>query len=278
MSKDLREILAQPKAAIMGVVNTTPDSFSDGGRFLTQDAAVEHALQLVRDGADILDIGGESTRPGAEPVSVEDEKARVIPVIQTLVCETSTPISIDTSKPKVMRAALQAGASMINDVNGLRAKGAMNIAAESSCMLCIMHMQGQPRTMQSAPKYNDVVLEVITFLQRQIEACTSAGVTPGNIAVDPGIGFGKTLEHNLALLAATQRIKSELESHVLIGVSRKSMIDKLLGRPVDQRLAGSIGLAVQAVLNGAKIIRVHDVAATHDAVRCAEAVAAAQTK
>lgn len=274
MVSSLRDLLAAPQTAIMGVVNTTPDSFSDGGQFYAQDAAVKHALLLVEEGADILDIGGESTRPGADPVSLEQELDRVVPVIKALAQETTTPISIDTSKPEVMRAAIEAGACMINDVNALRAEGALAIAADAQCPICIMHMQGQPRTMQASPQYSDVVSDVIDFLADRMDDCVQAGIKASDILVDPGIGFGKTLEHNLKLLQVTRRFQEELGADVLIGVSRKSMIDAILGRAVDERLAGSVGLAVQAALNGAKIVRVHDVAATHDAIRCAEAVVA----
>ncbi|MEM7359503.1 MAG: dihydropteroate synthase [Pseudomonadota bacterium] len=260
----------------MGIVNTTPDSFSDGGRFLNTDAAVSHALEMVEQGADILDIGGESTRPGAAEVSQQEELDRVIPVIERICKETSTPISIDTYKPEVMSAALAAGASMINDVNGLQAEGAIAVAAQAQVPVCIMHMQNNPRTMQEAPRYENVVDEVFDFLQHRIAQCAEHGLARELIITDPGIGFGKTLAHNLALLKAVPRLKDKLGCEVLIGVSRKSMIDMLLQREVDQRLAASVGLAVQAALNGAKILRVHDVAETHDAVRAVEAVVSAE--
>lgn len=274
----LREVLSRPQTAIMGVVNTTPDSFSDGGRYLEVDAAVTHALSLVDQGADILDVGGESTRPGAEPVGTDEELARVVPVITALAAKTDTPISIDTTKPEVMRAALAAGASMINDVNGLRAPGAVEAAVQHDAYVCIMHMQGAPRTMQRQPRYDDVVSEVLQFLNARISDCGSHGLASKNILVDPGIGFGKTLEHNLALLNATPQLAASTGCGVLIGVSRKSLIDGLLGRAVTERMAGSVGLAVQAALNGARIVRVHDVAITHDAIRCAEAVKHASTE
>ena len=273
MANSLSEALRASRTLIMGVVNTTPDSFSDGGKFLASDAAVDHALSLCEQGADILDIGGESTRPGAQPVGVQEELDRVLPVIEALSSASDVPLSIDTSKPEVMQVAVQAGASLINDVNGLRAEGALEVAAESGAKVCVMHMQGEPRTMQKSPHYEDVLADVIAFLAGRIDDCLEYGIERQNIIVDPGIGFGKTLQHNLTLLNGVARMRSELNCELLIGVSRKSMIDAILGRPVDQRMAGSVGLAVQAALNGAKILRVHDVAETHDAIRCAEAVA-----
>lgn len=256
----------------MGVINTTPDSFSDGGDFINPDVAVRHALKLVEQGADILDIGGESTRPGAPKVSLQEELDRVIPVIERLVDNTDKPISIDTYKPEVMRAAIIAGASMVNDVNGLKSQGAIEIVAEFSVPACIMHMQGKPADMQSNPSYRSVVEEVNQFFEERIRACIKAGIDKDDIILDPGIGFGKTLQHNLQLLNNTSEIKRQHACEILVGVSRKSLIEKLLGRPLEQRLAGSLGLAVQAVLNGAKIVRVHDVRETYDAVRMAEAV------
>lgn len=259
----------------MGIINTTPDSFSDGGSFLKADSAVRHGLKMLEQGADILDVGGESTRPGANKVALQQELDRVIPVIESLVAEIDAPISIDTVKPEVMHAAVSAGASLINDVNGLRAKGAIDVVASSGVPVCIMHMQGQPQTMQAQPEYQDVVTEVIAFFQTQIQACKQAGISTSDIVVDPGIGFGKTLAHNLSLLKAVPRLRSELASQVLIGVSRKSMFAKLLDRDVNQRLPASLGIAVQAVLNGAKIVRVHDVRETVDAIRSVEAVLSA---
>jgi dihydropteroate synthase len=256
----------------MGIVNVTPDSFSDGGDFFDPDTAILHGLSLIKEGADIIDIGGESTRPDAEPVSAEQELDRVIPVIKGLLKQSNIPISIDTSKPRVMAAAIQAGASMINDVNGFRADGAVEAAANAKVPICIMHMQGDPQTMQKQLNYNDVVAEVIDFLTERKELCLAAGVEASNIIVDPGIGFGKSLQHNLQLLAAIPRFCADIGQPLLIGVSRKSMIDKLLGRPVEQRLAASLGLAVQAVINGAKIVRVHDVRASYDALQSIEAV------
>lgn len=268
----LRKVIRQPRTAIMGVVNVTPDSFSDGGQFFSTESAVSHALQLIDEGADILDIGGESTRPGAVPVDANEELARVLPIIQALAKETTTPISIDTAKPEVMRAAIEAGASMINDVNGLLAEDAVEVAIDLDAHVCIMHMQGQPRTMQHSPQYQNIVQEVISFLSERVAICKAKGLHASKIIVDPGIGFGKTLEHNLRLLNALAEIITETGCNLMIGVSRKSLIGDILGRPVEQRIAGGLGLAVQAALNGAKILRVHDVAATHDAIRCVEAV------
>ncbi len=272
MGMQIRSLLQRERAAIMGVINTTPDSFSDGGQFFKADSAVRHGLNLVEEGADILDIGGESTRPGAEKVSLQEEIDRVAPVIEALAASTDVPISIDSYKPKVMLAAVNAGACMINDVNGLRANGAIEVAAKVHVPVCIMHMQGQPDTMQAAPQYDDVVQDVMGFFEARIRECTASGIAKADLILDPGIGFGKTLQHNLRLLNAVDQIKSQLECDILIGVSRKSLIDKLFGRIVEQRLPASLGLAVQAVLNGAKIVRVHDVRATFDAIRAVEAV------
>jgi len=267
-----QQALLRPGATIMGIVNTTPDSFSDGGQYATHENAFVHAMDLLKQGADIIDIGGESTRPGADLVDTQTELDRVIPVIERLAQETDAAISIDTYKPAVMSAALAAGASMVNDVNALQAEGATEIVAEAKVPVCLMHMLNKPKTMQKAPLYNDVVSDVTKFLGERIAICKDVGISPTLIYVDPGIGFGKTLDHNLALLNALPEFKSTLGSEVLIGVSRKSMIDSLLQRPVSERLAASLGLAVQAVLNGAKIVRVHDVRATFDAIRSVEAV------
>jgi dihydropteroate synthase len=272
----IRPLLSLHKALIMGVVNTTPDSFSDGGQYDLVHKAVEHALRLVEQGADIIDIGGESTRPGAEKVSVKQEIDRVLPVIEALVSQTAVPISIDTYKPEVMRAAVEAGVSMINDVNGLRATGALEAAAKADMPVCIMHMQGQPQTMQAKPQYQSVVAEVDAFFKQRITAALAAGIIHSDIILDPGIGFGKTLKHNLELLNSVSQLKEFSGCHILVGVSRKSLIDKLLGRAVDKRLPASLGLAVQSVLNGAKIVRVHDVEETFDAVRAVEAVCNSQ--
>jgi len=258
----------------MGVINVTPDSFSDGGRYADSVAAVTHALRMIDEGAGLIDVGGESTRPGAPSVSVETEIERVVPVIEALAARTKIPISIDTSKPAVMTAAVRAGASMINDVRALREPGAMQAAARTDAALCLMHMQGEPRTMQSDPRYSDVVAEVRDFLRERTEACLASGIAKNRLVVDPGIGFGKRLEHNLALLAGLPAVTA-LGWPVLIGVSRKSMLGTLLGRAVDERVAGGVAMATAAVLAGASIVRTHDVAATVDAVKVAVALRAA---
>lgn len=268
----LRPLLSQDKALIMGVINTTTDSFSDGGRFYDVALAVEHGLKLVQQGADILDVGGESTRPGASAVSVAEELDRVIPVIEALNAQTNVPISIDTYKPAVMCAAVKAGASMINDVNGLRAEGAIDAAAKASVPVCIMHMQGEPQTMQIAPSYGSVIEEVVIFFKQRLKAAAAAGIADSDVILDPGIGFGKTLSHNLQLLNSVPQLQLGTGCEILVGVSRKSLIGELLDRSIEQRLPASLGLAVQSVLNGAKIVRVHDVQETYDAIRAVEAV------
>ncbi|MBV8876878.1 MAG: dihydropteroate synthase [Gammaproteobacteria bacterium] len=258
---------------VMGVLNVTPDSFSDGGRFASREAAIEQGLRMAAEGAALIDVGGESTRPGAEPVGVQEELQRVLPVIEQLRRATTAIISVDTSKPEVMAAAAAAGAGFINDVRALREPGALEAAAASGCGLCLMHMQGDPRTMQAAPSYRDVVAEVREFLGGRVAACRSAGIDPLRISVDPGFGFGKTLEHNLTLL----RHLSELAADgipVLVGLSRKSTVGKLTGRDPGERVYGSVALAVIAALNGARIIRAHDVGPTVDALKVAAAVAA----
>lgn len=260
---------------VMAVINVTPDSFSDGGRFRSVDQAVEHALRQVEQGADLLDIGGESTRPGADPVDEQEELDRVLPVIEALAARTSVPISIDTVKPAVMRQAAAAGAGMINDVNGLRSEGAIELAAELKLPVCIMHMQGQPRTMQERPEYDSVVDDIAEFLGQQAAACQSAGLDPRNIVIDPGFGFGKTLEHNLHLLAGLERLV-DLGFPVLAGLSRKSMLGAITGRQQpEQRLAASIAAHLIAADRGAAIVRVHDVAETVDALKVRAAVRAA---
>jgi len=264
------KILDLSQSQVMGILNVTPDSFSDGGSFNRFDDAVKQATQMAADGAAIIDIGGESTRPGAATVSIDEELHRVIPVIEALVKEIDVPISIDTSKPEVMTAAVEAGAGMINDVNGLQAPGALEQAAVLNVPLCLMHMQGEPRTMQQAPTYDDVVEEVYAFLEQRIEACTAAGVARENIIVDPGFGFGKTLAHNLELLNRLARFR-DLGVPVLAGISRKSMIGKITERDVGERLAGSLAAATLATWLGASIIRVHDVKETVDAVAIAMA-------
>jgi dihydropteroate synthase len=258
---------------VMGVLNVTPDSFSDGGRFLGLEAAVEQGVRLAAEGAAIIDVGGESTRPGAEGVSAGEELRRVIPVIERLRAATGAVISVDTSKPEVMRAAAAAGAGLINDVRALREPGALEAAGASGCAVCLMHMQGEPRTMQRAPQYADVVGEVRAFLAARVAACRAAGMAAGRIAIDPGFGFGKTLEHNLTLLRHLPELAAD-GVPVLVGLSRKSMLGTLTQRQPAERLAGSVAVAVIAALNGARIIRAHEVAPTLDALRVAAAVQA----
>jgi dihydropteroate synthase len=259
------------RVAVMGILNITPDSFSDGGVFLQCDKAVDHARRMVAEGADIIDVGGESTRPGAAAVPVQQELDRVLPVIEALRDAVPIPLSIDTSKPAVMRAAVAAGAGLINDVMALRAAGALETVAELGVPVCLMHMQGEPRSMQDNPHYIDVVAEVREFLAARRKACLDAGILPGHILLDPGFGFGKTLAHNCALLHALDTFHV-LGSPLLVGLSRKSMIGKALGLPVEQRLYASLALAALAVQNGASVIRTHDVGATRDVVRMVEAV------
>ncbi|MEF9979317.1 MAG: dihydropteroate synthase [Thermomonas sp.] len=267
-------ILRLDRPQVMGIVNVTPDSFSDGGAHAGADAAVAHALQLAAEGADILDIGGESTRPGADEVPVEEELRRVVPVIERLAKETSLPISIDTSKPDVMRAAVAAGAGMINDVFGLRREGALDAAAALGVPVVLMHMQGEPRSMQEAPQYDDVVAEVHRFLAERIFAAEMSGIAKKNIVVDPGFGFGKTTQHNLQLLAQLQRF-TELGVPVLAGLSRKKSIGELTGRSDPrERGAGSVAAHLIAAQRGAMLLRVHDVAASVDALKVWNALAA----
>ncbi|MBU6248849.1 MAG: dihydropteroate synthase [Xanthomonadaceae bacterium] len=264
--------LTLDRPRVVGILNVTPDSFSDGGLYADLDAAVAHGLAMLAQGADMLDVGGESTRPGAADVSEQDELARVIPVIEALAARTGTPISIDTSKPAVMRAAVAAGAGMINDVYALRREGALDAAAALGVPVCLMHMQGEPRGMQVDPHYDDVVGEVHRFLADRLFACELAGIDKRKVLVDPGFGFGKTLEHNLELLRDLQRF-TDLGSGVYAGLSRKSMIGTITGRtyPAD-RAAGSVAAALIAVQQGAKLVRVHDVQATVDALAVWHAV------
>ncbi len=257
--------------AVMGVLNVTPDSFSDGGRYLTKDAAVRRAVRMISEGAAMIDIGGESTRPGAVEVAEQDEIDRVVPVIEAIRGEVDLPLSIDTSKPGVMRAAVAAGAELINDVRALQLDGALEAAADLQRPVCLMHMQGEPRNMQLEPSYDDVVAEVSEFLARRIADCERAGLRRDLIIVDPGFGFGKTVGHNIELLRNLRQL-CELEAPVLIGVSRKSTLGAITGRDIDNRLAASLAAAVTAVMNGASIIRAHDVAETVDALRVARAV------
>ncbi|KQV52518.1 dihydropteroate synthase [Massilia sp. Root335] len=251
---------------VMGILNVTPDSFSDGGRYQALEFAVERAEQMIRDGVDIIDIGGESTRPGSPSVPVDEELRRVMPAIYALR-ELGHALSIDTCKPEVMREAIIAGADLINDINGFRAPGAIDAVKDSDCALCVMHMQGTPQDMQAQPEYGDVAADVIGFLRERVDALLAAGVARERITIDPGFGFGKSVEHNYALLRSISRMESELGLPVLAGVSRKSMIGAVTGRSVEQRLAGSLGGALAAVAQGARIVRVHDVAETVDALK-----------
>ena len=255
--------LSSPK--VMGIVNVTPDSFSDGGEHLSLEAAVVHARRLIEDGADILDIGGESTRPGAAAVSVQEEMDRVLPVIEKLR-DISIPISIDTYKPEVMQAALNAGASIVNDVNALQAAGALELVAKSAAAVCLMHKQGVPQNMQQQPHYQDVIAEVSTFLLERIATAEKNGIVKERLMIDPGFGFGKTLEHNLALLKNIHTF-TLLGVPVLVGLSRKSMLGTITGRGTDERVVASVVAALIAVQRGASIVRVHDVRETVDALR-----------
>ncbi len=254
----------------MGIVNVTPDSFYDGGRHAAAPQAVEHAYRLVAEGADLLDIGGESSRPGAEPVGPDEERARVLPVLEGLR-DAGVPISVDTVKPEVMRAALDHGAAMVNDITALASPGALEIVARSDAAVCLMHMQGRPRTMQAEPAYADVVAEVRDFLAARATACVAAGIGRERIVLDPGFGFGKTVDHNLRLLARLGEIAA-LGFPVLAGWSRKSSLGRITGRPAEDRLAASLAAALLAVERGAGIVRVHDVAATRDALAVLTAV------
>ena len=259
------------RPVVMGILNVTPDSFSDGNRYSSVDAALERAARIEEEGAAIIDVGGESTRPGAAAVEEAVEIARVVPVIEGIAAASDIAISIDSSKPKVMAAAVAAGACIVNDVYALRAPGARACAAASEVGVCLMHMQGEPRTMQDNPHYDDVVAEVYGFLARQRDACVEAGIAREAIVLDPGLGFGKGLAHNMMLLRELSRFAA-LNAPLLVGVSRKSFIGRILGKPVDERLYGGLALAALAVTRGARIVRTHDVAATRDAVRMVSAV------
>lgn len=259
---------------IMGIVNVTPDSFSDGGRLHDSEQAISHALMLAEQGADILDVGGESTRPGAAPVSEDEELRRVLPVIEALAAR-GLAVSADTRKPRVMREAIRAGAAMVNDVMALREPGALEALAGSEAAVCLMHMLGEPQTMQAAPHYEDVVGEVRDFLAQRLAACEAAGIARNRLVIDPGFGFGKTLAHNLALLKSLGRL-AELGVPVLAGMSRKSMLGALTGRPVEQREYAGIAAHLAAVARGAAIVRVHDVAAMKDALVVWQAIEGAE--
>jgi len=255
----------------MGIVNVTPDSFSDGGQYSSTEKAVDHALQLVEEGADILDIGGESTRPGATPVSLEDELARVLPVIEQLAQRTTVPLSIDTYKPQVMRAAIAAGADIVNDVRALQEPGALEIVADSRAGVCLMHMQGTPQTMQQDPHYDDVVAEVNAFLAARLAAAEAAGIARERVVLDPGFGFGKKTQHNLQLLQEIGQTLA-LGRPLLVGLSRKSVLGQITGGDVNARLHASLAASVISVMKGARIVRVHDVKATADALKVTAAV------
>jgi len=262
--------LTLERPLIMGVVNVTPDSFSDGGRFFGTQQAVEHARVLIEEGADILDIGGESSRPAAEPVGLDEELRRVMPVLEQLA-QMPVPVSVDTCKPEVMRRAIAAGAAMVNDINALREPGALEAVAQSQAAVCLMHMQGEPRSMQRDPQYEDVVAEVTAFLAQRVEAAQQAGIARERIVIDPGFGFGKSTGHNLELLQGLSTIVG-LGQPVLVGLSRKSLFGKITGKPVADRVSASVAAALLAVERGAALVRVHDVAATRDALLVLNAI------
>lgn len=251
---------------MMGILNVTPDSFSDGGRFQSLEFAFSRAEEMITEGVDMIDIGGESSRPGAPSLALDEELRRVMPVLYALR-DLGKPLSLDTYKPEVMREAILAGVDMINDINGFRAPGALEAVANSDCALCVMHMQGTPQNMQQQPEYADVVGDVIAFLQQRVGEMVAAGIERERICIDPGFGFGKTVEHNYALLRNIGRMQQELGLPVLAGLSRKSMIGAVTGKPVEQRLAGNIAGALAAIARGARIVRVHDVVETVDAVK-----------
>ena len=256
---------------IMGILNVTPDSFSDGGNFLNLDESLRHAEHMVIEGADIIDIGGESSRPGSEPVSTQEEIDRIIPVIEAIADRLDIPISVDTSKPDVMSNAINAGACMINDINALRAEGAIDVAAETQAFVCLMHMRGKPKIMQESPHYKNVVQEVKNFLLTRADLCEKSGILKNKIVIDPGFGFGKNLNHNLSLLKELPQFAFG-DYPILVGISRKSMLGEITRRSVDRRLAGSLFSALIALQKGASILRVHDVAETKDIVRLWQAL------
>ena len=255
----------------MGILNVTPDSFSDGGEFDRINAAVARALEMQAQGASIIDIGGESTRPGAQPVDADQEIARVVPVIEAIRQQSDIPISIDTSKPAVMKAAVMAGANLVNDVNALRADGAVECCAKLAVPVCLMHMQGEPRSMQKSPQYSDVIKDVREFLLERARVCLAAGIAQNQIILDPGFGFGKTLEHNLQILSRLNEL-CKLDFLLLVGISRKSMLGAILDRDVDQRVIGSVAAAVIAYGKGVRWFRVHDVTETSDALKICTAL------
>jgi dihydropteroate synthase len=255
--------LSLDRPLVMGILNVTPDSFSDGGHYASPDLALNHARQMIAEGADLIDVGAESTRPGAQPVEPALELRRLMPVLEALV-PLGVPLSVDTRRPEVMRAALAMGADCINDVQALQAEGALDAVRDSNCAVCLMHMQGKPATMQTAPRYCDAVAEVGQFLRDRVQAVQRLGLSANRLLVDPGIGFGKTLEQNLALIGRLSELVPEVP--VLIGLSRKRMVGDLTGRPISERLPGSVGGALAAIARGAAVVRVHDVAATVDAL------------
>ena len=267
----LARALAARRPLVCGVLNVTPDSFSDGGRFHSFDRAVERGRTLAAEGADLIDVGGESTRPGSRPPTLAEELDRVVPVVEALGRQVPVPLSVDTSRPEVMREAVAAGASMVNDVRALRSPGALEAAAELGVPVCLMHMQRSPESMQEDPRYRDVVVEVRTFLAERMRACLAAGIRQEHLVVDPGFGFGKTLTHNVALLASLDAFTG-LGVPVMVGLSRKSVLGQLTGRTVGDRLPGSLAAAIVAVQRGATLLRVHDVAATRDVLAVLDAV------
>ena len=264
-------LVAPEQTRVMGILNTTPDSFFDGGLWADHERALRHAIAMAEAGADIIDVGGESTRPGADEVPLQQEMDRVMPVVESIVRETGTPVSVDSSKPEIMEAAVAAGASMLNDVYALRREGALEMAVRLEVPVCIMHMQGEPREMQRSPRYDDVVNEVSGFLLERARVCVAAGIPQGRITIDPGFGFGKTFEHNLELFREIPRF-CETGYPVLVGVSRKTMLGSLTSRPVEERAVASVVAAVLAALKGASIVRVHDVAETVDALKVARSL------
>lgn len=273
----LRQRLARPEPLVMGVLNVTPDSFSDGGRFTEVEAAVARAQQMAEEGAELIDIGGESTRPGAEAVPLDEERRRVLPLLEALTERVAVPLSIDTSKPEIMAEAGAAGVALINDVRALQAPGALSAAATLDAGICVMHMQGQPRMMQASPHYDDVVREVGDFLEERVAACIDAGIGRERIVVDPGFGFGKTLEHNLSLLRHLRTLITRLDLPLLAGMSRKRMIGTLTGgMPAEERLYGSLAAAVLAAERGARVLRVHDVRPTVEALAIVQATIEAE--
>jgi len=262
-----RDLTQTGRPLLMGILNVTPDSFSDGGQFQLVENAIARALQMEADGADIIDIGGESTRPGAEPVMLEEELRRTIPVIRELATRVGAPISIDTTKAEVARQALEAGAEIVNDISGLTFDPEMlEVCRLHDAGICLMHIQGTPQTMQQNPTYVDVVQEVIDFLQQQVDRCLMAGILPERMCIDPGIGFGKTAEHNLQLLKSVSRLQRDLQRPVLIGHSRKRFLSKILGRSVDERESGTIGVSIALAEQGVDILRIHDVRSVRDAM------------